>query len=366
MRPRIVVTTCGISLLTNADPGRRNWLYRWANAQERDLPPAEREAALDLARHAREALAAADIRRARELSAELNVILGLYGPHWPAGARADTHYLLHTDTVLGRLAAEVLAGWLKERGVAAAPCKVDALTVRNTDELQWGVSELVAWCEEHIEPCRGQCHVVFNLTGGFKAVQGVLNTLGMFYADELVYTFEGTSELVRIPRLPVRLEAEETVRQHLAAFRRMSLGVQVSPAEAAGIPESLVMASGGGMELSGWGRLVWERTWRGLYQERLLDPPVPVIRYGPQFPASVAPYAGTGRMAQINQRIDDLAQYLLTGQSRRRLDPKPVRSGAMAPATHEIDAWHDGDARRIYFHYQGSVAVLDRLDRALH
>lgn len=38
----------------------------------------------------------------------------------------------------------------------------------------------------------------------------------------------------------------------------------------------------------------------------------------------------------------------------------------MAPATHEMGTWHDGNARRIYFHYEGPAAVLDRLGRALH
>lgn len=366
MRPRLIVTTMGISLLTNVDPGRRSWLNRLANAGEQDMVPADREAARELARQASEALAAADTRRARELSAELNAILGLYGANWPAGAKADIHYLLHTDTFLGRLAAEALAAWLAGLAGTVVACKVDALTVRTTDELHWGVSELVAWCEEYVEPYRANFHVVFNLTGGFKAVQGVLNTLGMFYADELVYTFEGQSDLVRIPRLPVRMDAEATVRQHLRAFRRMRLDLPVPPPEAAGIPEALVMASGAGVTLSGWGRLVWERTWRILYQENLLEPPIDRIRYGPQFAGTVAPYVGSGQMVQINQRIDDLARFLLTGAEVARLDPKPIRGGVMAPATHEVDAWSHGDARRIYFHYEGPVAVLDRLDRALH
>jgi hypothetical protein len=35
-------------------------------------------------------------------------------------------------------------------------------------------------------------------------------------------------------------------------------------------------------------------------------------------------------------------------------------------STHEIDAWHDGGAKRIFGHYEGGVFVLDRLDEALH
>ena len=41
--------------------------------------------------------------------------------------------------------------------------------------------------------------VVFNLVGGFKSLQGYMNTLGMFYADEIIYIFEApTADLIRI------------------------------------------------------------------------------------------------------------------------------------------------------------------------
>ena len=368
MRPRLIVTTCGISLLTNTlQREHPKWLYSLANAREQELSPADREAVGQLAQRASEVLAAADAKRARELSAELNVIVGFYGAHWPAAAKSDIHYLLHTDTFLGRLAAEILAAWLRRWSTTVELYEVDALTVRNTDELHWGVSKLVEWCVKVVRPFREQqYHVVFNLTGGFKAVHGILNTLGMIYADEIVYIFEGQSDLVRIPRLPVRLDAEETIRRHLRAFRRMAIGMSIPPEEAAGIPEALVLTTGSGVSLSGWGKLVWEETWRSLYQEQLLEPPIERIRYGPRFASTVADYAGTKRMTTINQRIDDLARFLLFKTQGDRLDFKPVRGGAMAPSTHEMDAWHDGDAPRIYCHFEGDVVVLDRLGEALH
>lgn len=368
VRPRLIVTTCGISLLTNIlERERHGWLYSLANAGEQELQPADREAVRQLVERASEALAAADAQGARKLSAELNVIVGLYGAHWPAAAKSDIHYLLHTDTFPGKRAAEILADWLRRWSTTVELHKVDALTVRNTDELHWGVSELVEWCARVVRPYREQqYHVIFNLTGGFKAVHGILNTLGMIYADEIVYIFEGQSELVRISRLPVRLDAEETIRRHLRAFRRMAIGMDIAPEEAAGIPEALVLTTERGTSLSGWGRLVWEETWRSLYMERLLEPPIERIRYGPRFASTVADYKGRERMTTINQRIDDLARSLLFGTHRDRLDFKPLRGGAMKPSTHEVDAWHDGDAPRIYCHFEGDVLVLDRLGEALH
>ena len=63
--------------------------------------------------------------------------------------------------------------------------------------------------------------------------------------------------------------------------------------------------------------------------------------------------------------LDDLARYLETGQDQRSFDFKPLK-GVPLPPTHEMDAWADQDAKRIFGHYEGQVFVLDRLDKALH
>jgi hypothetical protein len=35
-------------------------------------------------------------------------------------------------------------------------------------------------------------------------------------------------------------------------------------------------------------------------------------------------------------------------------------------STHECDAWSDGDARRIFAHFDGDILILDALDKGLH
>jgi len=62
--------------------------------------------------------------------------------------------------------------------------------------------------------------VVFNLTGGFKSLNGYLQTLGMISADRCVFIFEGAPELMEIPRLPVRLSELDDVREHMDIFSR--------------------------------------------------------------------------------------------------------------------------------------------------
>ena len=49
------------------------------------------------------------------------------------------------------------------------------------------------------------------------------------------------------------------------------------------------------------------------------------------------------------------------------LDLKALRGNPRPPSTHEIDAWSDGDAKRIFGHFEGgNHFVLDKLDSGLH
>jgi guanosine-3',5'-bis(diphosphate) 3'-pyrophosphohydrolase len=50
--------------------------------------------------------------------------------------------------------------------------------------------------------------VVFNVTGGFKAVVPYLTLLGMFENVGIVYVYEESDELIRLPALPVRFDQE--------------------------------------------------------------------------------------------------------------------------------------------------------------
>jgi hypothetical protein len=119
--------------------------------------------------------------------------------------------------------------------------------------------------------------VVFNLTGGFKSVQGFMQALGMIYADESVYVFERTEQLLRLPRLPVQLDSTAILRQHLAVFRRIAAGLPVHEAEVADVPESLVNVLDGQAVFSPWGELVWQEAYRTVYGAELLEPITPKL-----------------------------------------------------------------------------------------
>jgi len=196
----------GISALLNALPrdesewGRR--LVQQANA--RDLPADVARKAEELAERALAILREGNVRRNRQLSAELNGLYGIYKDQLVACP--DMHYLIASDTALGRKSAEVVCDFLREIGLRVDIYVPQGLSMDNPHTFSRGIKSLIHWCEETIPGYHEQGYqVVFNLTGAFKSLQGYLNVVGMFYADEIVYIFETGSQLLSIPRLPLQI-----------------------------------------------------------------------------------------------------------------------------------------------------------------
>ncbi|GAB4442420.1 MAG: hypothetical protein OHK0015_41010 [Chloroflexi bacterium OHK40] len=182
---RCFLSTCGTSLLTNGRaPHERSLVTRYSNAKRQEAIPSDDAATLvRIIAEVRVQLLSAEPQQVASMSAELNTLLRYYDdrplpPH-------DAHLLLCTDTWLGEEAARLVADYLQ-----AQDCSNSLVTRRRdlqTAELtsfQLALSELVRWFEENLPTYRAQgFQVVFNLTGGFKSVQGFLQALAPFYAD---------------------------------------------------------------------------------------------------------------------------------------------------------------------------------------
>ncbi len=363
-----VLSTCGTSLLTNGRSNEeRSLVNRYANAKTREevtAKSAEDVKRLDaIIADVQTRMRNASPDDAKRLSAELNGLLTFYdGQKIPGG---DQHVLLCTGTWLGYEAASVVADWLRQHGGTVQEIKWQKdLQTSDLECFQVALADLVRWCEDCLPGYRQSgYHVVFNLTGGFKSVQGFMQTLALFYADETVYIFESGSALLRIPRLPVRMAATEEIKRNLRAFRRLANGLPVS--DVSSIPETLLMHVADEYALSGWGELVWQQSKHDLYAERLYPPPGDRITFGPKFEESTRRLS-PDRLRILNERIDDLTVYLEKGTNRNRLDFKSLHGNPRPPSTHECDAWADQDAKRIFGHYEGSVFVLDELAQGLH
>ncbi|MEC4867493.1 MAG: hypothetical protein SAJ11_15575, partial [Jaaginema sp. PMC 1078.18] len=111
------------------------------------------------------------------------------------------------------------------------------------------------------------------LVGSFKSLQGYLNTIGMFYADEIIYIFEGQgSEVITIPRLPISVDID-AIKPHTLTLALLDAGMELPATEMQGIPEALLGDIDDCKVLSTWGQLIWNKAKDELLSQDLLNFP---------------------------------------------------------------------------------------------
>lgn len=365
--PNFIVSTCGTSIFSGSAPDHvRQLLTTHANAKSAEEVAPEVLAPLRAhVQHRTEELAQAnDLKTLTDRSAELAGLIAFYGG--TLGGK-DHHVLLSTDTWLGEQAAQTIQTLLQHYGQSTEVKRIPDLRTDDLSAYRTALSALVDWAYTELPAYKKAGYrIIFNLTGGFKSVQGFMQTLGALHADECVYVFERSGELIRLPRLPIKMQAESYVRDNLVPFRRMAHDLPVAANQVRAIPELLLFSVDDQVVLSEWGDLVWREVKGSIYSEEKAHlSPSDKLTWSEGFERSLSGLEGR-RWREINAKIDELARYLETGKLLMSLDFKPIRGGTRQGSTHEMDAWHDGDARRLYGHYDGAIFVLDRLDAALH
>lgn len=361
-----ILSPCGTSLLTNAAGKNRKLIFKYANFKnENDIPDNDKAQLRKVIELVKKQLFAANNQEAEKMSAEVNGILKIYS----AGLtqRRDYHFLLCTDTFLGETTGKLVSEWLtsKNKNLQVEVHRHTDLQTNDIDSFQLALSELVKKLSREVPDFRKSGYrVIFNLTGGFKSVQGFLQSIASFYADESVYIFETSDNLLRIPRLPLRMDAVYSVENNMQAFRRLSLGLPVS--DISNIPETLLFGLDDQISLSPWGELVWEQTRSSLYQKKLFPSPSKKIIYSRNFKKSVDKLPDD-RKVLINVRIDQLAKHLESkGYNPSSLDFKQLKGNPLPPATHEFDAWSDKSAQRVFGYFEADTFILNSLDTGLH
>lgn len=368
----LVVSTCGTSLLTNLaredQSGQLSQLViNHANQPAAEnLPPDERQKLKTLLERAKNELSEADSSRQRKLSAELN---GLQLLRREQGADTQyQHWLITSDTWLGRGAGECIAAALEKQHEQTVLKDIKGLRTNDPINFREGVAELARLCAQEINGMRkGGWRVVFNLTGGFKAVQGFMQALGMRYADDIVYVFERTDALLHIPRLPAELDALEILRRHQQVFRRLAANLAVAPEDVMEMPETLYDRVEDVVDLSVWGHALWNEAKDRLLEEKLWPPVSEKLQFGDKFEKSVESVcaAQPDRLRLVNERLLQLARHL----EEPAYNPKSLNfkalQGKHPPWTHECYAWTDRDAKRLYGHFEDGVFVLDQLGNHL-
>lgn len=199
---RMLITTVGTSLLTNRN---RPW-SGWKGWEGDPLP---QESDVD------EWLAQAD---RSEASAETNTL------HAMQIEPSDHILFLCSDTIEGRFCAERLRHFIIH-AVHCLPSQVKSRSVTSLGYSDAGFSQrglkglvseavkAVSYAREH----RQHLTPIFCATGGFKAEIAFLNLLGALLEVEVYYIHERFREIVRLPRLPLRWDAQ-WVLQHQDFF----------------------------------------------------------------------------------------------------------------------------------------------------
>ncbi|GGA44774.1 hypothetical protein CYANOKiyG1_63590 [Okeania sp. KiyG1] len=243
-----------------------------ANSTENEIGEDVQDIIFKMERRAKKILTGGNTLEIQEASAELNGIYELYDRNLEAG-KEDIHWLIATDTVQGRKTAEIVKDFLIEKGITNTqifPESGSKFSTKNTDVFSQGIARIIPWIKErtnkHKFRYQSQAKIVFNLVGGFKAVQGYMNTIGMFYADEIIYIFEGSDKLIKIPRIPIDLKLDE-VELYKVPLVMMAHGeVSTSWEEAQKVPKDWVFVVDEEMTLSIWGQLIYQK-----YEEELLS-----------------------------------------------------------------------------------------------
>lgn len=366
--PNLIVSTCGTSIFTNGLSSQelRKLLTNHANTVDQNaIEPAIIEHAQQVATKLVGTSKVQDLVRD---SAELAGLAAFYGGTLQASNGQDHHILLSTDTWLGERSAQIIASVLQQHGHSTEVKRGQDLRTDSLSAYRAALSSLVDWAYTDLPVYKSRGYrVIFNLTGGFKAVQGFMQTLGALHADESVYVFERSNELIRLPRLPIKMHAESWVRDNLVAFRRMAQGLKVDLAQVANVPEVLLFTVDNEATLSEWGELVWREVSPSIYAESLHPSPSSKLVWGTEFERSLRDL-DPSRLCQINAKMDDLARFMETGQALKSLDFKIIKGGAIKGSTYEVDAWADGSAKRLFGHHSSDKTqfVVDRLDHPLH
>lgn len=359
MNKLLILSTCGTSIFTNnMEHGDRRQMIDNANQPIGDLPTSVQDLVDARATHQFNALSNAEDAELRRASAELNGILSCQKRYRP---KHTSHLLLHSDTQIGKQAAETVQNILLHRQNEASLLSAGGLRTDDVMNFRSSLSSLTQELRNTVRDYQADgYYVIFNLTGGFKAVNAYIQALGMLYANKCVFTFERTDTLLEVPSLPVRVESASVVREHLEVFRKLAMDFPLGPDDAANMQESLWEDYGAEIALSVWGDEIWNNSKHEVLGEKLLPTLSEKLVLTPTIRQRFRDLTHSNRRYEVNLALDALSakleghRELTSGNTMKKLrgDPRP-------PATHEVYLWSDGKAWRLFGYFKGQKFICD-------
>lgn len=356
-----IFNTCGTSVLTNLarNLGCLDIINKYSNCKnDSEIPKDDYKEIEKISLLLLDNWAQTSIEEVKRQSAELNSLFS-----WLETREIKESdcccYLLHTDTYMGELAAQMIEEKLKDfKFQYVCLQRIDNLNTSDFDSFQDGLSNLAKWAFENAVSTDFQ-KVIFNIAGGFKSFSGFAQILGQFLADETIYKFETGEVILSIPKMPVMMGDLE-FRQHFDDYHKISLGIPLNSYDNI---NSLWVKNG---RFTPWGEVAWGNAKRTLYEESVYPVVCGSVSEGVAFRDSLNGL-DKSRIKQVNERLDDLCIYKLSNGKKcvKRLDYKKLKQ-MHEGCTHECDAWADQDCRRLFCNEKEGKIIVEFLGKPLH
>lgn len=329
----------------------RQVLNQNANKNEEELSRDDKKIINDRIAEVSKVLRGMPLHEVKKKSAELNSLIQFYNNDFNS---PDHHILIKTDTYIGGKTAEIISDFLKTKNLNPEILEIGGLKTEEINSFQCALSDIVKDFHERLHRYKESGYeVVFNLTGGFKSIQGFLQVLAMFYASKTIYIFETGSDLLEIPKIPIKIDSK-VFEDNLNTFRRLEKGLDT---DVSGIPEIYILKVDEDAVLSPYGELAWNNARDELYKKDFFESPSKQIGYTDNF-EKTAKSLQPNRQRELNKKIDDLMQYIEAGTNLKSLNFKRIEGSKKQNSTHEFYINSD-EAKRGYCHYEDKVLVID-------
>jgi len=354
-----ILTSCGLSILTNYLRDFNifpNEVYKYSNAKKEEIDEEflkKIEIAID---DLKEKIITFNDEKLKKLSAELNALVTFYNGNFN---KNDFHMLLHTDTYLGKLSAEVLEVFLESKGLQVNKFLAKDLKTSSLEEFQIALSEVVI--KELSNVLEGYktsgYEIIFNLTGGFKGVNAFLQTMASLYADKSIYIFETGDELLNIPRLPITIDME-FFKENYEVLRKLELGFYDKAIEK--LPQSIVMRIGDEYTLSPWGEMVWQKFKNEYYKTNLKKLVVDSIVYSDEFIKDVENLNPSEKL-QLNKNLEKLEEYKTNNINLKSLRYHSLTGEISPKYSHEFYPFDGNDSRRCFCNESDGKIIIEKI-----
>ncbi|MCY3709414.1 MAG: hypothetical protein OXG26_11005 [Caldilineaceae bacterium] len=142
--------------------------------------------------------------------------------------------LLASDTIVSRLAAEILAdetatSVLSDQGTVEFDAGTDVITGLQVENPKTfsneGMTNLIRKIDSTSANAGGRQATAINITGGFKATLPYLTIWAQLNSVPLYYTFEETDALIKIPQAPLTIDWD-VVERHSDMLHKIADGIE--------------------------------------------------------------------------------------------------------------------------------------------